>query len=424
MDRRRFARVLAAIATAGLLGRIAYILAVTRDQKPYIDEIYYADTAVHLARGNGFRTPLFFGPPAGEIAEHPPLTSLVLAPAAWITDESRLAMRITMAMAGVAVVVLVALVAARIAGRRAGLIAAVLAACSPNLWVNDGLLMSETLATLATAGAVLGTYVLVTTRRIAAAIATGGACAAAMLTRGELALLLPLMVLPALALMGNVVTRDRLRLAGVTLLAAATPVVPWVAYNLARFEDPVLLSHGDAGVLLGANCDETYGGHDLGYWNGLCALTDRAGDASVDAGEKRDAAFEYMREHAERLPVVVVARVGRMWGVYRPFEMAERHREEGRPEWVSIAGWASTFLFLALAVQGLRVLRRREVPLLPLVAPAAMATLVAAMFYGHPRFRAPAEVGIVVLAAVGIDAYWSRRRGSVSSEAPPEPTIA
>jgi hypothetical protein len=41
--------------------------------------------------------------------------------------------------------------AAQVGGRRVSLVAAGLAAVYPNLWVNDGLLMSETLAALTTA---------------------------------------------------------------------------------------------------------------------------------------------------------------------------------------------------------------------------------------------------------------------------------
>ena len=61
-----------------------------------------------------------------------------------------------MAVMGAGVVVLIALLARRIAGDAAGLIAAVaLAAAYPNLWLNDALTMSETLATAAGVAAIL-----------------------------------------------------------------------------------------------------------------------------------------------------------------------------------------------------------------------------------------------------------------------------
>jgi hypothetical protein len=63
---------------------------------------------------------------------------------------------------------------------------------------------------------------------------------------------------------------------------------------------------------------------------------------------------------------------------------------------------------LGLGAVGTVVLRRRRVPLLPLLAPLAVVTVAAAVFYGRLRFRCAAEVPIVVLAAVGVDQLVGR----------------
>ncbi|HXH59229.1 hypothetical protein [Iamia sp.] len=47
--------------------------------------------------------------------------------------------------------------------------------------------------------------------------------------------------------------------------------------------------------------------------------------------------------------------------------------------------------------------------MLPLIAPALVLTVVAAVFYGRVRFRAPAEPGLVALAAVAVDHLLRRR---------------
>jgi hypothetical protein len=39
-----------------------------------------------------------------------------------------------------------------------------------------------------------------------------------------------------------------------------------------------------------------------------------------------------------------------------------------------------------------------------------MVTITAALFYGAVRFRVPADVAIVVCAAVGLDAAWCKFR--------------
>jgi len=45
------------------------------------------------------------------------------------------------------------------------------------------------------------------------------------------------------------------------------------------------------------------------------------GDQSQVATKYRKRAFHYMRTHLRRLPLVIVARVGRTWGLYRPIDM-------------------------------------------------------------------------------------------------------
>jgi hypothetical protein len=59
---------------------------------------------------------------------------------------------------------------------------------------------------------------------------------------------------------------------------------------------------------------------------------------------------------------------------------------------------------MALALAGAIALGRRGVRMAPLLAPLALVTVVSVLFYGDPRFRAAAEVSLVVLAAAGLRA--------------------
>ena len=104
-------------------------------------------------------------PPA---ADHPPLTVMVLAPVSWLVEHPPIASiagdsidanvrehRYTMVVLGTLLVLLVGLLGRRIGGDGVGLVAAGIAALSPNIWVNDGLVMSETITGLIVVGAML-----------------------------------------------------------------------------------------------------------------------------------------------------------------------------------------------------------------------------------------------------------------------------
>jgi hypothetical protein len=408
--------MLMVIAGVALAGRAVYILTVTRHEHGFYDRVYYEGQAALLGGGHGFTSPPPFGRPGAPDALHPPLTGLALAPVAWATGDSVLAERFAVALAGVGVVVLVGLVGREVAGTRAGLLAAAVAAVYPNLWMNDGLVMSETFAALGTAAAVFCAYRLIRQPGWWNAAGAGVACALAMLSRSELALLVPVVVVPAALTIRGLGWDRRLRLAVVAVVASVLVVAPWVTFNLTRFDHTVLLASGDTGVLLGANCDQTYSGPLLGSWDGLCTFREYRGHTGAAAHQgTRSQALDYIGGHLDRLPAVVAARVGREWSVYRVFSMAHVSTTEGRPYWASIAGWACYLVLVGLAVPGALLLRRRRVPLIPILGPVVVVTLSAAAFYGLVRFRTPAEVSLVVLAAVTLDRLVARWRGEAVS---------
>lgn len=421
MRLRSFAARLTVIVLLAFAGRCAYVLAVTQHQPDpdmtsprtgtvrSFDELYYQNGAERLSRGEGFKNPLL-GPPDQEAAYHPPMPSLVLAPVAWLTDGSALAMRLTMALAGAGVVAVIGLIGREAAGTRAGLVAAGTAAVYPNLWMNDGILLSETLATLGVAGTVLFAYRLLRRGSWVDGAAAGVWCGVGMLSRPESALLLPLLLIPVALRVQPRDAKRRLLLCGVAIAATVITVAPWSAYNLSRFDKPVLISYGDGDSLIGANCRNSYRGPLFGLHDGTCGLGQ--GDSpepSVKAAEKRSIGLRYMRGHLDRVPVVMAARVGRMWGVYRPFQMISLAQTEGRPRWASTTGWAMSFGLVGAAVFGARALRQTRRSLIPLLAPLVVVTLTAASFFGLMRFRAPAEPSIVVLAAVGVEALLVAR---------------
>ena len=114
--------------------------------------------------------------------------------------------------------------------------------------------------------------------------------------------------------------------------------------------------------------------------------------------------MSYARHHAGRLPVVLAARFGRVWSFYKPFAIPE-----GRSVRVQKLGRAGV---LRAAAAG----RRGGVPAaaprgsdVDPVGPVIIVAVTALTTYGNLRFREPAEIALVVLAAVALDAVWRRR---------------
>src|SRR5690606_9571516 len=129
--------------------------------------------------------------------------------------------------------------------------------------------------------------------------------------------LLALLVVPLLVVL-DLSWRERLRLAVITGAVTAALIAPWFIRNLQHFERPVPLAYGAGYVMKIGNCDPTYEGDMLGYWDIRCAS---AGpllpDKSVAEEKARAQAVDYIKDHLDRVPTVVAARVGRLWHLYR-----------------------------------------------------------------------------------------------------------
>ncbi len=185
--------------------------------------------------------------------------------------------------------------------------------------------------------------------------------------------------------MPRVATRQRLKLFGVVAAVALVIVGPWVVRNLTTFEKPSLLGNGFGWVLLYGSCDAAFSGPHLGYWDDSCSLKNYppATEESVLDQMARTKALDYLGDHKGRLPVVVAARIGRIWDVYRPFQNVELNDTSERRG--HVASWAvliGYWLVMPFAIFGLVVLRRRRIPIFPYLAIAAVGD-----DHGRPQLR-------------------------------------
>jgi len=447
----RFGRVLLVIVAVAFGIRVAYV-AIAKSGPCVVvvngkrlgsspskclrgDELFYNAESDYLANGHGFNEPLTAythpgtkaAPPA---ADHPPLTVVVLAPVSWLSAHPPLSwvidepladyareQRYAMVLLGTLLVGLVGVLGRRIGGDAVGLAAATLAAVSPNIWVNDGLVMSETLTALTVTAVLLGALWWRDRPSWRRAAIVGAACGLAALARVEFLLLVPLLAL-VFALTLPRPWAERWKQALVVVGAMFIVIGPWVGFNLARFQDPSFISTNDGLTLAGANCDPVYYGTGTGFWDLDCAANPPPGDQSVAANALRRRGLHYAKTHLSRVPVVLLARVGRAWNAFRPLDAVTLNTGEDRETWVSRLGLVVYYPTMAFAIGGAVVLwrRRARAALWALVVPAVIVTLNTMVTYGIPRFRAGAEPALALLAAVGAVALVRQYRDRTRAE--------
>ena len=443
------------VMLAALVWRVGYVLVTKRHAAVWGDSVAYHYGANLLATGKGFIDPLRYGLSGLRFASaaHPPLYMTYLAVWSLVGLKSALWHRLASCVLGVATVGLVGLLGRRLAGDRAGLIAAVLAAAYPHLWLNDAALLSETAAAFAVVLAMLTVERYREQPTMARTWQLGGALALAVLGRAELAILVPAIALPLVLRTKGIELADRWKRVGAVAVASLVLIGPWVGYNLTRFEHPVLLSNGFGATLQGGSCDATFYGTDIGYWAYCPGANDvarippppaatlarwnrdphsartkaeqrayfrayftGAPDESENDVVARHEAVDYIRANEGQIPLVVVARIGRVWNVFRPVaERAARRSRRG-----ARAGPGA-----GRAARVLPVRRRRRssgsspcaaaaTPIWPYLVLAAVVTFTAVISFAIQRYRIPVDAVLPALAGVGIDALL--RNGKAADE--------
>lgn len=442
---RGFRRGLLIAVIVGALWRLSVLVFDKWNQQLLLnDSIYYSVQARQVAEGRWFRE-IFVDQPG---AEHGPLTSLLLAPVSWVDDPLPWQRLLTMCF-GIGTIVALGFLGRRVGGWRVGVAAAAIAAVYPNLWMNDGLVMSESLSMLLVTAVLLAAHRAMTTPGWRVVAVAGVLAGLATLARSELALLVPGLAAmlwfvgrptgraarrsaaatPDAGVLGTatlqamtldaatsrpapVSWRERLIRPAVVVTAAVLVASPWVAFNLSRFERPVTLTTNDGTTLLGSYCDGSFSGPNMGGWSLFCVVDDPdydvAEEPSVRSERQRTLAVGYARAHLTRLPVVVAARVGRSLDLYGLDSLVAQDVGEERYRWASWAGIVSWWALGVAALMGLRRIdsRTRWLLLLPCAA-VAVTTIV---FYGGHRIRSSMEPTVVIAAAVMIVRLLARMR--------------
>jgi hypothetical protein len=426
-----YAFCLTGIGMAAAAVRIIYV--ATRWNNPVatgFDQYWYQNLASLIAKGKGISSPTAYVQKGVLVptALHLPLTSFLLVPFDLAGFTSLGGHQVLMALAGVATVIILGLLAGRLVSRGAGLVTAIVAALYPGLWGFDAKVMSEPVEQLLVALMLLFAYGFRNRPTATRAVCLGVIVGLGILTRSELLLEVPLLLIPiCIGAFRGRFTREFGIKAALMLGSTAIVLAPWVAYCQTAFHDPEVLST-DLGVgLINDNNPVTYYGARIGFWYAPAASPTPPGDESQVDHTFQHEAEAFAKSHKRELPAVVLARVGRLWDVYNPFQTARfTALPAACPPQVGclvdsvedlheIQAWIWSFYgLLPFAVVGLVVLRRRRVILYPLLSLAVIVTVVAVFEAGVLRFRAPFEDAFVIMAGIGLHAVlnWSWRRVS------------
>ena len=307
----------------GLAVRLAFVL-IKQSQVELrtSDNYWYHMQAKLVADGRGFLDPFLLRNAGIEApgAQHPPGFVLILTVLDLLGIDTPQGQRIVMTFVGTASILVIALLGRRIASPRVGIVAAFIAALYPNLWINDGMLLVETVYILAIAVTLLLTYRYLAQPRWGDLVGLSAALTVAAMTRPESLLLFAVVVAPLVLSRTSMPWSQRVGQLAVAALVPIAAFAPWVTYNLNRFESPVTISTGAGQTLAAGYCDSTFSGSLVGWYDVQCVLDRWDGEPDADP-TVRDAALradalEYLSEHRGEMPRVMAIRVGRVWHLY------------------------------------------------------------------------------------------------------------
>jgi 4-amino-4-deoxy-L-arabinose transferase-like glycosyltransferase len=393
----------------------AYAVARYPALPPVTDAAHYHQLATDLAEGRGFVYTDTGVPTAFRPIGYPAFVAGVYA---IFGPDPRAAYWFHVALGGVTVLLIV-LLTRMLFGPREALWAGLIAAVYPGfIWLTR-VLLSENLALPLLLAALCAAVALLRAGRgrLRWAAALGVLLGLGVLVRSNNSLIVVLLLLGLLLSFWKSRAGGRAYASlGVVVLAVLFVLLPWEVRNYRVFGRVVPLTTNDGITLYGAYWPPLAGakriyGNVPGLEDPAIVAASQAGDEAEVSAYLRRLTLRRLRENPryyfrllpEKLFYMVV-----------PVDWETFPRPDGSQRSLNV-GYALACL---LALFGLWALWRRRVPHLWLLWPLPASVLVQTLvFYGGPRYRLPAELTIIPLAAVGV--VWAAGallRGKVIDE--------
>ena len=328
---------------------------------------------------------------------------------------------------------LVLAIGAHLASVRTGVLAALVATLHPYLVWHDIHVNREILDGLLAAAIVLLALLAYERRSLLLALGLGAVAGLAILSNARL-LLLPLVLAPYVAW--------RVRPAGRAIAAAALVVVgaalvtaPWVVRNKVVIGCATITT--DTRALWKANNPATYDVLSRGGWiddvpdlpgvppwpekaAGISVAAAKAVDECAQSSFYRDEVFDFWRDHPGEKTRLAVQAVGMLWSPFLSVT-ADDEAQQGASDLAQrTVEPVFVLLLYAFALWGAFLAPRRFVALAALLL--GFNTLMAMVFAGTVRYRAPWDFVLALLAAFALERAWEllrKRRSAPAASAAP-----
>jgi 4-amino-4-deoxy-L-arabinose transferase-like glycosyltransferase len=362
-----------------------------------------------------------------------PLYAWFLAGLYWPLDRSWAVVGLAQVLVAVVTALLVLAIGTHLASVRTGVLAALVATLHPYLVWHDIHVNREILDGLLAAAIVLLALLAYERRSLPAALGLGAVTGLAILSNARL-LLLPLVLAPFVAW--------RVRPAGRAIAAAALVVVgtalvtaPWVVRNKVVIGCATITT--DTRALWKANNPATYDVLARGGWiddvpdlpnvppwpekaAGISVAAAKAVDECAQSSFYRDEVFDFWRDQPGEKGRLAVQAVGMLWSPFLSVTADDAAQQGASDLAQRTVEPAFVLLLYAFALWGAFLAPRRFVALAVLLL--GFNTLMAMVFAGTVRYRAPWDFVLALLAAFAFERAWEllrKRRSPPAASASP-----
>ena len=410
--------------------RVAYNFTVAAGYFPLHDSLTYQDIAFHLVQEHCYC--LYSHLPTVDRA---PLWPFVIGVIDRLIGPQDILVRLVLCLVGSGTCALLYLFARDLFGERIGIFAGIVGAIYPFLYVYDGLLYAEALYTFLLLAFCYTLYRIQRSPRLSLIIISGVLLGLLSLTRPNGIALLGLFVLWAGVMYKIKVLSWRTTLKSVLVVSLLSLIfiAPWTLRNYKVTHTFVPVAVGDGKVMLGAYNYETADPvYQHGYYAGVWIIPSESTpwitenfpkDCAKACEVTRDnayktAALQWIESHLSSMPFLLGQHFINTWEVIpQEADLAtNRFPDRDSSRFVVTMMETITPIVFALALLGIVVTseRWRELLFIYLMILLTLAQDIA--FYGIPRFRAPIEPMLILLASgavwwiVSYSSKWRKRR--------------